>query len=195
LPDSLEHIANTESGWKRVLRAALKLAPLWVPLLIMLLAAIFGGCTNPFAPKLEPDLHPTTTVLGDQRTVAGVFQNIQYAYTYRDTLIYGNLLHPDFQFVYYNPDRATDVTFNRDEEVRITYNLFKGADLIDLQWNEILSQEGDSLLVDVTRAYNLKVGLQANDVFRIEGRATLRLVRNSPNDVWLIRSWRDDSSF
>ena len=162
-------------------------------LLCLLLAA--GGCTNPFAPKLEPELHPTSTVLGDQRTVAGVFQNIQYAYTYRDTLIYGNLLHPDFQFRYYNADRATEVTFNRDEEVRTTYNLFKGAAQLDIQWNDIIAQDGDSLLVDVTRSYNLKIALQADDVFRIDGRATLRLVRNSPNDVWLIRSWRDDSSF
>ena len=168
-------------------------SPHLLPFLLLIL--LLAGCTNPFAPALEPQLHPNTTALGDQRTVLGVFQNIQYAYTYRDTLIYGNLLHPDFQFRYYNADRATDVTFNRDEEVRITYNLFKGADQIDLQWNDIIAQDGDSLLMDVTRAYNLKIGLQANDLFRIDGRATLRLVRNSPNDVWLIRSWRDDSSF
>jgi len=162
----------------------------------MLLAGVlWTGCTNPFAPKLEPELRPPSTTLGDQRTVAGVFQNIQYAYTYRDTLIYGNLLHPDFQFRYYNVERATDVTFNRDEEIRTTYNLFRGADLLDLQWNDILSQNGDSLLVDITRSYTLKFGLRANDVTRIDGRATLRLVRNSPDDVWLIRTWRDDSSF
>lgn len=140
-------------------------------------------------------MRPPSSTLGDQRTIQGVFQNIQYAYTYRDTLIYGNLLHPDFQFRYYNVERATDVVFNRDEEIRTTYNLFKGADLIDLQWNDILSQNGDSLLVDITRSYTLKFGLRANDVTRIDGRATLRLVRNSPEDVWLIRSWRDDSSF
>ncbi|MEO5931876.1 MAG: hypothetical protein ABIR47_18220 [Candidatus Kapaibacterium sp.] len=162
-----------------------------------LAAALLGmaACTNPFAPKLQPDLHPSITALGDQRTVAGVFQNIQYAYTYRDTLIYGNLLHPDYQFRYYNADRATEVTFNRDEEIRTTYNLFKGADQLDIQWNEIVAQDGDSLQLDVTRGYNLKIALQVNDLFRIDGRATLRLVRNSPNDVWLIRSWRDDSSF
>lgn len=154
-----------------------------------------AACTNPFAPALEPELGPNTTILGDQRTVPGIFQNIQYSYTYRDTLIYGSLLHPDFLFRFYDPDRATDITFNRDEEVRTTYNLFRGAEQIDLQWNEIVAQDGDSLLVDVTRAYNLKIALQANDVFRIEGRATLRLVRNSSNDVWLIKSWRDDSSF
>ncbi len=152
------------------------------------------GCTNPFAPRLDPNLEPNTSVLGDQRTVLGVFQNIQYAYTYRDRLIYGALLAPDFQFRYYNTDRATDVVFSRDEEIRTTFNLFKGVSQLDLSWNDIIRQEGDSVQLDVTRAYSLRVALQANDLFRIEGRATLRLVRNSPYDVWLIRTWRDESN-
>lgn len=156
---------------------------------------MLGGCANPFAPKLEDGTNQATTTLGDQRTIRGVFQNIQYAYTYRDTIIYGNLLHSDFQFRYYNSDRATELSFNRDEEMRITQNLFKGADQIDLQWNDILTQDGDSLDVSVTRSYNLKVVLPPDEVFRIEGRATLELVRNSPTEVWLIKSWRDDSSF
>lgn len=162
---------------------------------LALLLAALASCTNPFAPKLEPTLSSGSTTLGDQRTLDGVFQNIKYAYNYRDTLIYGNLLHPDFQFRYYNPDRANYVAFNRDEEMRITYNLFKGADQIDLQWNEILLQEGDSLKLSVTRRYNLKIALQANELFRVDGRATLQLVRNSINDAWLIRLWSDDSNF
>jgi hypothetical protein len=161
---------------------------------VLLLVAL-ASCTNPFAPKLEPTLSSGNTTLGDQRTLDGVFQNIKYAYNYRDTLIYGNLLHPDFQFRYYNPDRGNYVAFNRDEEMRITYNLFKGADQIDLQWNEIRVQEGDSVKLSVTRAYNLKIALQANELFRVDGLATLQLVRNSVNDPWLIRLWSDDSNF
>lgn len=124
-----------------------------------------------------------------------MFQNIQYAYTYRDTLIYGNLLHPDFQFRYFNSERGTDVAFNRDEEMRITWNLFRGASQIDLQWTSFLSPpEGDSLLVKVTRGYNLRITLQANETFVIEGQAALRLTRDQPTDVWRIRLWRDDSN-
>jgi hypothetical protein len=163
--------------------------------LVGLLAAIVASCTNPFAPRLEPELVPPSSVLGDQRFVDGVFQNIRYAYNYRDTLIYGSLLHRDFEFRYYNTDRGTDVTFNRDEEMRITSNLFKSSDQIDLQWNDILAEDGDSLTYNVTRSYHLKLILQANEVFRVDGRATLRLVRTSPNDVWMIRVWRDDSNF
>jgi hypothetical protein len=158
------------------------------------LAVAAIGCTNPFAPKLDEQISSVSSTLGDQRTVQGVFQNIQYAYTYRDTLIYGNLLHPDFRFEYYNSDRDADMRFLRDEEMRITNNLFKGADQIDLQWNDIISQDGDSLQVDVTRNYNLKVVLPGNEVFRIDGRARLRLVRESPEQVWLIKIWYDASN-
>lgn len=162
-------------------------------LFLTLSLMLHAGC-NPFAPALDSDLSPESTLLGDQHTVEGVFQNIQYAYTYRDTLIYGNLLHPDFQFRYFNSERGTDVAFNRDEEMRITWNLFRGADQIDLQWNSIHSMDGDSVLVKVTRGYNLRITLQANETFVIEGLATLRLTRDQPTDVWRIRLWRDDSN-
>jgi hypothetical protein len=160
----------------------------------LLVALLAVGCTNPFAPKLEPNLSPSNSVLGDQRTVPGVFQNVQYAFTYRDTLIYGNVLHSDFQFRYYNPDRGADVVFNRDEEMRITYNLFHSAEQLDLTWNDYISQDGDSLRMNVTRSYTMKIVLPPNETFRVDGRAQLKLIRNSPNDVWLIRTWYDESN-
>lgn len=180
---------------KRVIDFEELLKPLYgIAILFSVCLTFLAGC-NPFAPALDSDLSPNSTLLGDQHTVEGVFQNIQYAYTYRDTLIYGNLLHPDFQFRYFNSERGTDVAFNRDEEMRITWNLFRGASQIDLQWTSFLSPpEGDSLLVKVTRGYNLRITLQANETFVIEGQAALRLTRDQPTDVWRIRLWRDDSN-
>ena len=160
---------------------------------LTLLAPLFVVGCNPFAPTLDDDLSPASTLLGDQRTIPGVFRNLEYAYTYRDTLIYGELLDPDFEFRYFNPDRATDVAFNRDEEMRITANLFRGADQIELQWNQIQTQNGDSILATITRAYDLRITLQANESFIIEGLATIRLIRNSAEEPWRIRLWRDDS--
>ena len=84
--------------------------------------------------------------------------------------------------------------FNRDEEMRITHNLFQSADQLDLQWNDFISQEGDSVRAVVTRSYTMKIVLPPNQTFRIDGRAQLRLARNSPNDVWLIRTWYDESN-
>ncbi|MCB0711607.1 MAG: hypothetical protein KDD67_04675 [Ignavibacteriae bacterium] len=166
----------------------------YILILLLLTLSIAGGCSNPFAPALDQDLNPSSTLLGDQTTIDGVFQNVQYAYTYRDTLIYGELLHPDFEFRYFDPERGLDQIFNRDEEMRVTWNLFRGADQIDLKWTSIYSQDGDSTLTIVTRGYNLRITLQASETFIIEGLATLRLTRENPNDVWRIRLWRDDSN-
>jgi hypothetical protein len=163
-------------------------------IIVALPVCVLIGCTNPFAPALDEELSPSSTLLGDTRTVEGVFQNLQYAYNYQDTLIYGQLLHPDFQFRYFNTDRGTDVSFNRDEEMRVTWNLFRNSDQIDLQWNSIYANSGDSILVSVTRGYTLRITLQANETFIVEGLATLRLTRPTPNDQWQIRLWRDDSN-
>jgi len=159
------------------------------------LLALLTGCSNPFAPKLDENLGNGIGTVGDQRTVEGVFQTIQYAYAARDTLIYGRLLDSAFQFRYYNAERGADVVFTRDEEMRTTYNLFRGVALLDLQWNAIVAQEGDSLDVTVTRPYNLRIALTPDDVIRVDGRATLHLLRISTAEPWRIRTWRDDSSF
>lgn len=158
------------------------------------LSIITLSCGNPFAPKLEQDLGSEQTALGDQKSVEGVFQNIRYAYTYRDTAIYGSLLHQDFQFRYYNNEKGTGALFNRDEEMKINYNLFRNAEQLDIQWNDIQSQEGDSIFVDVTRAYNLKLVLQQGEVFRVDGRARLRLTRKNQSEKWLIKIWYDVSN-
>lgn len=168
----------------------------WLTGALLVLIAVGSGCDNPFAPRLQADLSPVGSTLGDQHTVEGVFQRISYAYNYRDTLIYGDLLDSVFQFRYYNPERTSDVVYNRDEEMRVTSNLFSGVDQLGLQWNEIISQDGDQLQLDITRSYTLNIVLSGTiDVFRIDGRATLRLVRPTNNDTWHIRTWRDDSSF
>ena len=54
------------------------------------------GCTNPFAPKIDENLENVTTPISDQKDIAGVFQNFKYAYTFRDTTIYGKLISSDF---------------------------------------------------------------------------------------------------
>lgn len=164
-------------------------------ILIASLALLAGACANPFAPTLDENLGSGIGTAGDTRTIDGVFQTIQYAYAARDTLTYGRLLDSAFQFRYYNAERAADVVFTRDEEMRTTYNLFRGVALLDLQWNAIIAQEGDSLDVTVTRPYNLRIALTADDVIRVDGRATLHLLRISTAEPWRIRTWRDDSSF
>lgn len=151
------------------------------------------SCINPFAPRLS--LTSSGTSLGDQRTIDGVFQNFRYAYIFKDTLAYGQLLAPNFVFIYRNYERNTDVSWGRDEEMFSTNGLFRTAQTLDLVWNEIVFSNGDSLSTDIQRGFNLTITFNANDVISVSGRVNLLLSRTNAKDPWMIRRWRDESNF
>lgn len=161
----------------------------------LIFAVLFAGCVNPFAPKLDTSTSHATSILGDQKTIEGVFQNFQYAYTFKDTTIYGQLLDGNFIFVYRDFDKAIDVSWGRDDEVRTTYGLFQNAQNLHLVWNNIISFSGDSLNTSITRGFNLTVTFTANDIFRVDGYANMNFQRSSLNNVWKIIRWRDESNF
>ncbi|MEX0602474.1 MAG: hypothetical protein WD295_03975 [Bacteroidota bacterium] len=160
----------------------------------MLLACT--GC-NPFAPALDDVLDSEDSILGDQRTIDGIFQNLRYSYAFRDTAIYGELLESDFNFVFRDYDRGVDVTWGRDEEMRITYGLFQNVQRLDLVWNNIISESADSLNTRavVNRNFNLTVTFNPADIVRIDGYVNMALVRGSASDPWRIARWRDESNF
>lgn len=163
-------------------------------LFILLASAILCSCDNPFAPKLR-NSDSDDLLLGDQKTVEGVFQNWRYAYILKDTLVYSNLIANNFTFIYRNYDKGVDLTWGRDEEMITTYGLFQAAQNLDLIWNETLIRFGDSLNQDITRGFNLQVVFDPDDILRIQGRAVVKLQRNSPADNWKVISWRDESNF
>jgi hypothetical protein len=156
---------------------------------------LMAGCANPFAPGLESGDGSSGSILGNQQTVDGVFRNFQYAYTFKDTLIYGQLLDPVFAFVYRDYDQGVDVSWGRDDEMRTTYGLFLNTQNLDLVWNNILSQSGDSLRVDVTRNFSLTITFNASDIVRVNGYAALTLSRPNTDSNWKIIRWRDESNF
>lgn len=153
------------------------------------------GCDNPFAPALDTSLDDTQSILGDQRTVDGVFQNFKQSYAFRDSTIYGQLLAPNFIFVYRDYDKGVDMFWGRDDDIRTTYGLFQNVQRLDLVWNTIIAANGDSLKQSVTRNFNLTVTFSPSDIVRVDGYVNLTMERNQPSDVWLITRWRDESNF
>ncbi|NQW30436.1 MAG: hypothetical protein HQ472_07985 [Ignavibacteria bacterium] len=153
-----------------------------------------SGCTNPFAPALGKD-DGSAPVIGDQRTVEGVFQNFRFAYVFKDTLTYGKLLDRQFAFVYRNYDKSVDVTWGRDEDMLGTFGLFNASQQLDLVWNDVIVAEGDSLTQAISRGFNLTITLTPTDVIRAQGRVNLRLQRTKSTDIWKITQWRDESNY
>ncbi len=157
----------------------------------------FVSCKNPFSPAVDFDSGEESAVLADMRDVAGVFQNLQTAYTTKDTLLYGKLLGADFLFTYRDFDLGYDVTWGRAEEMRVTSSLFQNAERLSLLFNNILLSSEDTLThtAQYARAFNLVIIFNPSDVVRVDGRVNMQLSRLSANDEWKISRWIDESNF
>lgn len=163
-------------------------------ILIILSIFIIYSCTNPFAPKLA-NKEGKGSILGDQRTIDGLFENFRYAYIFKDTVVYGNLLNDDFRFIFRNYDKGIDESWSRTEEMMTTSRLFLASKSIDLTWNDVTTAIGDTILMDISRAFNLTIVFSASDVVNLFGRVNMRIKRKNTQEAWRISQWRDESNF
>ncbi|MDH7605305.1 MAG: hypothetical protein QHH13_10420 [Melioribacter sp.] len=153
---------------------------------------IINSCYNPFAPKLDENLSGSQSLISDLSSVEGVFKNFQYAYTFKDTLIYSQLLDKNFIFTYRDYNIGADVSWGRDEEMRVTYGLFQNSQRLDLIWNNIVSISGDS--THIVRSFNLTITFNPTDIVYVDGKVNLELNKDS-NNKWKIIHWIDESNF
>ncbi|MBL1214056.1 MAG: hypothetical protein HND52_11915 [Ignavibacteriae bacterium] len=152
-----------------------------------------GGCVNPFAPTLDKNLNPDGSIISDQKSIEGVFQNFQNSYTFADTTIYGGLLAPDFVFSFKNYDLGgVDVSWEREEEMKTTYGLFENTQRLDLVWNNIVAVNSDS--TNIIRSFNLTITFNPTSIAFIDGKVNLSLRKNE-NEKWQITRWVDESNF
>ena len=161
-------------------------------LLIISFTLIVSGCVNPFAPKLDSEIGDTGSLISDLSNIDGVFQNLQYSYTFKDTSIYGELLNPDFAFTYRDYEREIDVAWGREDEMRVTHGLFNNSERLDLVWNNIVAITGDSS--NVIRSFNLTITFNPTDVIFVDGKVNLQLEKSN-NNKWQIITWNDESNF
>lgn len=164
-------------------------------LVAVLFLIIIASCTNPFAPKLDTDFDSGVPPISDQTTIEGVFQNFQYAYTFKDTLIYGNLISNNFTFTYRDYENGYDVNWGRVDEMRTTSGLFQNSQRLDLIWNNILLSTIDSLDANIVRSFNLNITFNPTDVVRIDGRVNVSLKQDPVSKKWQITRWIDESNF
>lgn len=150
------------------------------------------SCINPFAPELDENIGNESSLISDLKTIDGVFNNLQYAYTFKDTTIYGELLNPNFTFTYRNYETGIDEAWGRELEMIVTYGLFNNAERLDLIWNRIVAITADS--TNVTRSFNLTITFNPTDIEYVEGKVNLQLEKSKENK-WQIITWIDESNF
>jgi hypothetical protein len=159
-------------------------------IILIVLAPLLESCFNPFAPKIDTS-GGNENILSDQKTIEGLFQNFKYSYTFKDTTIYGQLLTDDFVFTYFDYDLGVEVSWDRPTDMKTTNGLFLNTQSLNLIWNNIVFQEGDSVFVDVKRSFNLTITFNPNDIINFYGFVDLTLMRPSTADIWRIKKWKD----
>ncbi len=164
------------------------------PVTVLLIVFLLAGCENPFAPGHYSDGQGGGGVLSDLSTPDGVFINLKYAYTFKDTSIYSALINDNFIFTFRDYDLGADVSWGREEELRTTYGLFSNSERLDLVWNNIVLSSGDSLKMNIVRSFNLTITFNPSDIVRINGRVNLDLEKNAVTKRWQIARWIDESN-
>lgn len=165
-------------------------------LLLLCLGAVLTTC-NPFAPALDPTLTDRNTVLGDRRSINGLFEYFRNTYELRDSLLYGRMIARDFRFTFFDFGNNNLVYWDRDQEMQATYKMFRSVKSVSLIWNNYVTT--DTLLSDTLaqaqRYFNLTIVQDDQNIFRGTGFAQLTFYRKNPADEWQIRSWYDRSDF
>lgn len=137
----------------------------------------------------------TGSTLSNLKTVQGVFKNFKYAYTFKDTTIYGKLISSNYVFTYHDYNQGYDVSWGRDEEMKTTYGLFQNVQRLDLIWNNVVLSTEDSLAATVIRGFNLTITFSPTDVIILNGRVNMSFRKNPLNHKWQITRWIDESNF
>lgn len=163
----------------------------------LLFAFLFLSCENPFAPKLATTQITPTGFLADQKSIDGVFQNFVYAYSFRDTSVYSQLIGPGFTFVYRDYDNSPpqDVAWGRDVEMRSTSLMFQLVNRLTLIWDNTFPVDSTDVHAVITRGFSLTVVFNPADIEDVSGKAYFVLDRSTSSDPWKISMWRDESNF
>jgi len=163
-------------------------------IIILILLAGINGCKNPFAPALD-ESESSASAVSDLTKIEGVFQSLQHAYTFRDSTMYGQVLNSDFLFTYRDYDLGFDVSWGREEEMKVTHGLFQNAERLDLIWNNIIASTEDSSEANIVRGFNLTITFNPTDIVRVDGRVNLNLKRDADSKKWKLIRWIDESNF
>jgi hypothetical protein len=164
--------------------------------LLLVLPLLLNSC-NPFAPRLEEIVLDRDKVLGNPKTIKGFFEWFKNSYELRDTLLFGQMLAPDFRFTFIDFNNNVENYWDREVEMRSAYSMFRQVKSTSLQWNNYVY--ADTLISDtaasVERYFNLIIVQDDQTIFRGTGSARLHLIRKNSNESWRIRSWFDKSDF
>jgi hypothetical protein len=144
----------------------------------------------------EPDI---SRVINEQQSPKEVLLNFRTAYTFKDSLLYSDVLEESFVFEYFEPNiepSGAFVSWGRDVDLKTTGRLFQEFDSIDLNWPNI----DDTLFVkkneDGTEQHFRRFSLNmfsADFNVILTGNAVFTFQKNQEDGKWRIIRWKDES--
>lgn len=164
----------------------------------VVVALLFIAC-NPFAPDYTDDISTTSLILTDQETPQDVMTNFAFAYNFKDSLVYSDLIDTTFLFISKNfaTNPVTDITWGRDTDLKTTAGLFKGFNTLNLVWGGTIYERyidgADSSLVELKQVFQLTLD-GGIEIPTLNGEALFILRKNS-SDKWKITRWEDKPTF
>ncbi len=173
-------------------------------LFLFSLCFIFSGaCFNPFAPELDERTDPSN-IITDQQTPGEVLQNFRYAYTFKDSILYSDVLDQSFVFEYFDTNLEPSGgfrTWGRDVDLKTTGRLFRSFDVIELIWlntlfteRETRSLNGEIIELIERQFIRFNLNLFSSDLnFIISGTAIFTFNQKQGDDKWRITRWKDES--
>jgi hypothetical protein len=162
--------------------------------IVIALLPLLLACVNPFAPKIDRTVD-TSLVVTEQRTPDEVLQNFVYAYTFKDSLVYADLLDSSFVFVYFDPNLGSSgrfVSWGRDVDLKTTGRLFRNFDTISLTLNTTVYQILEDDKAELSKTLMLSLFGNRGD-FVLTGTAIFNFIKSSYDGKWRITRWKDES--
>lgn len=163
--------------------------------LFILIVILLFSCTNPFAPKLVNQSLLTSSFLTEQKSPQDVLTNFRYAYIFKDSLIYSEIIDSSFIFTYinYSTTPIIPVSWGRDDDLRTTAKLFRHFRDIKLTWGNVLYStiKDDQAEIKLTFTLTFEDG---TEIPTLKGEAIFNFVRKKTGK-WTIIRWQDEGSF
>jgi len=162
--------------------------------IILLISVAVIQCFNPFAPKLE-DSDKNDLIITAQTTPDEVLQNFKYAYIFKDSILYADLVDSSFVFTYFDPNQESSgrfVSWGRDVDLKTTGSLFRNFDIIDLIWNSTIYAFDEEDQAEYSKTFNLSL-IKNNETINITGNAIFIFKKNEYDKKWRITQWVDES--
>jgi len=163
--------------------------------MLILGAGLHLSCINPFAPKLD-DQPGDNNLITLQKSPEEVLQNFRYAYTFRDSLLYADLLDSSFTFEYFDASIGESGAFQswgRDVDLRTTGGLFRAFEGIELIWLNTIYQSAISDVEEMLYR-NFRLTLVSSELnVTLQGYAIFTFHLNA-DGKWRIIRWVDESN-